>query len=71
MSFKEYLQLSFHPLIIRNQLLAMLFVGASYAVNKNPYFWEPSANHIFLIFAMMIQIQLLYLRTKKINILIA
>lgn len=70
-SLREYISLQFHPLIIRNQLLAVMFCGITYIVNQNPHFWEPSANHIFLIFAMMIQIQLLYFRTKKVNILLS
>ncbi|CAD7808556.1 hypothetical protein CHRY9390_01850 [Chryseobacterium aquaeductus] len=71
MCLREYICLQFHPLIIRNQLLAVILFGVSYAVNQNPYFWEPSANHVFMIFTLTIQIQLLYFRTKKINILLS
>lgn len=70
MSIKEYMQLSYHPLIVRNMLFGVLVFSIVYFVSKNRFFWESSYNQLFLIFAVCTQIQLLFMRTQKLNIAI-
>lgn len=70
MSIKEYMQLSYHPLIVRNMLLGVLVFSIVYFVSKNRFFWEVSYNQIFLVFAVCVQIQLLFMRIQKLNIAI-
>lgn len=70
MSIKEYMQLSYHPLIVRNMLLGVLVFSIVYFVSKNRFFWEVSYNQIFLVFAVCVQVQLLFMRTQKLNIAI-
>jgi len=70
MKFKEYYDLSFHPLIVRNLILGVaLFLVTSY-FNQNIYFWQIGINNAFLVFAITVNIQLLYFRSKKVNIFI-
>ncbi|HEX7870107.1 MAG TPA: hypothetical protein VF455_08330, partial [Chryseobacterium sp.] len=59
----------FHPLILRNLLLALLLIPISFLLDKN--IWDSVLNQMILIFGISIQIQLLYYRTKKINILLS
>lgn len=69
MKFSEYRAMSFHPLILRNLILALLFIPISVLIDKN--IWDSALNHMILIFGLSMQVQLLYYRTKKINILIS
>ncbi|MDF2553001.1 MAG: hypothetical protein K0R77_2276 [Chryseobacterium sp.] len=70
MKFREYYELSFHPLILRNLILgSVLFFGVGY-FTQSMNFWEVGINKIFLIYAIAVQIQLLYFRTKKVNVLL-
>jgi len=70
MKFREYYELSFHPLILRNLILgSVLFFGVGY-FTQNTNFWEAGINKVFLIYAATVQIQLLYFRSKKINVLL-
>jgi hypothetical protein len=71
MKFTEYRQMSFHPLLLRNLLLLLIVIPASNMLfSTREGFWEFPLNHIFITYAVIIQIQLLYFRTKKINVLI-
>ncbi|WP_312088874.1 hypothetical protein [Chryseobacterium sp.] len=70
MSIKEYMQLSYHPLIVRNVLFGVLVFSIVYFVSKNRFFWESSYNQLFLVFAVCVQIQLLFMRIQKLNIAI-
>lgn len=70
MSIREYMQLSYHPLIVRNVLFGVLVFSIVYFVSKNRFFWESSYNQLFLVFAVCVQIQLLFMRTQKLNIAI-
>lgn len=70
MKFREYYNLSFHPLIIRNLLLGCaLFLGVGY-FTQNMNFWEIGVNKVFSIYVVTVQIQLLYFRSKKVNVLL-
>lgn len=72
MKFTEYRQMSFHPLLLRNLLLLLIVIPASNMLfSTREGFWEFPANHIFITYAVIIQIQLLYFRIKKINVLLA
>lgn len=70
MKFREYVEMSFHPLLLKNLLLGcVLFFGVGYFV-QNIDLWKMGINKIFLIYATVVQIQLLYFRSKKVNVLI-
>ncbi|MCX8525822.1 hypothetical protein OF897_18050 [Chryseobacterium formosus] len=69
MKFSEYRSMSFHPLILRNLLLFLLLIPISFLLDKN--IWDSVLNQMILIFGISIQVQLLYYRTKKINILLS
>lgn len=69
MKFSEYRSMSFHPLILRNLLLALLLIPISFLLDKN--IWDSVLNQMILIFGISTHIQLLYYRTKKINILLS
>ncbi|MDQ1097844.1 hypothetical protein QE441_001011 [Chryseobacterium sp. SORGH_AS909] len=70
MKFSDYIQLSFHPLLIRNIVLIFLCIGTRFfilpylGVSKNLF------GHIPMVFGLIVQIQLLYFNSKKINVLI-
>lgn len=69
MKFSEYRSMSFHPLILRNLLLFLLLIPISFLLDKN--IWDSVLNQMILIFGISTHIQLLYYRTKKINILLS
>lgn len=70
MKFKEYYELIFHPLILRNIILGCIFFfGISYFVQITD-FLELEVNKMFSLYAIIVQIQLLYFRSKKVNVLI-
>jgi len=71
MSFREYQQMSFHPLLLRNIVVAILvfpFVGFFSGTFD---FWEPILNQLIILYSVIVQIQLLYFRSKKINVLLS
>lgn len=71
MKFREYHDLSFHPLILRNLILGcVLLLGVGY-FTQSIDFWDMGINKIFLVYAITVQIQLLYFRSKKINVLMS
>jgi len=70
MKFREYYELSFHPLILRNLILgSVLFFAVGYFTHSTN-FWEAGINSVFLVYAATVQIQLLYFRSKKVNVLL-
>ncbi len=70
MKFREYYNLSFHPLILQNILLGLvLFLGVGY-LTQSINFWDEEINKVFSVYAIAVQIQLLYFRTKKVNVLL-
>lgn len=69
MRFTEYRNLSFHPLLLRNIIIGVLIFPLGSYFSETFEFWKPVANQIIMIYAAMVQIQLLYFRTKKINVL--
>jgi hypothetical protein len=71
MKFSNYMMLSFHPLLVRNILMAaavILIVGAlKYDCHEIADLHIPK---LFVIYCMTIQLQLMYFNSKKINVLI-
>jgi hypothetical protein len=71
MKFSEYQRMSFHPLLLRNILLMLIVVPATHMIfESDDILWKSPFNHMFLTYAILIQIQLLYFRNKKINVLL-
>jgi hypothetical protein len=70
MKFRDYIELSFHPLILRNLVVGcILFLGVGY-FSQSMNFWDFGISKVFSIYGMLVQIQLLYFRSKKVNVLI-
>ena len=70
MKFREYMELSFHPLILKNLVVGcILFLGIGY-FTQDARFWDFEIIKVFSIYTGLVQIQLLYLRSKKVNVLI-
>ncbi len=68
--FIEYQRISFHPLIIRNIILGMIIFPAGCYFTGEFEFWKPVCNQLVLFYSVTIQLQLLYFRIKKINVLL-
>lgn len=72
MRFSEYRQMSFHPLLLRNIVLMLIVIPVTKMMfSAKDALWESPFNHMFITYAILIQIQLLYFRTKKINVLLS
>ena len=70
MKFREYIELSFHPLILKNLILGcMLFLVVGY-FTQGKLFGDFEIIKVFSIYTGFVQIQLLYFRSKKVNVLI-
>lgn len=70
MKFREYIELSFHPLILKNLILGcMLFLVIGY-FTQSELFGDFEIIKVFSIYTGFVQIQLLYFRSKKVNVLI-
>lgn len=70
LKFREYIELSFHPLILKNFFIGcILFFGIGY-ISQSAHFWNFGIGKVFGIYATLVQIQLLYFRSKKVNVLI-
>lgn len=71
MSFSEYQKMSFHPLLLRNLLLMLIILAVNTMFFTTENLWEFPLNHMAVTFAVILQIQLLYFRVKKINVLLS
>lgn len=72
MSFLEYQKMSFHPLLLRNLLLMLIILPATnliFSTTENA--WSFPLNHMAITFSVMLQLQLLYFRAKKVNVLLS
>lgn len=69
-SVREYHRAHFHPLVLRNIILGLVLFPIGCYFSKTFNFWEPSFNQIVIFYSLSIQIQLLYFRVKKVNVLI-
>lgn len=70
-SFKEYQQISFHPLILRNIILGVILFPVGCYFSRSFNFWEPVLNQLVIFYSLAIQIQLIYFKMKKINVLVS
>lgn len=71
MRFSEYRKMSFHPLLLRNLLLMLIILSVNTMFFTTENLWNFPFNHMAVTFSVMLQIQLLYFRVKKINVLLA
>lgn len=71
MSFSEYRKMSFHPLLLRNVLLMLIIISVNTIFFTTENLWNFPFNHMAVTFSVVLQIQLLYFRAKKINVLLA
>lgn len=71
MSFREYQQMSFHPLLLRNIVVAILVFPIVGYFSETFDFWNPILNQLIILYSVIVQIQLLYLSAKKINVLLS
>lgn len=71
MSFREYQQMSFHPLLLRNIVVVILIFPLVGYFSETFNFWEPILNQMIIVYSVIVQIQLLYFRSKKINVLLS
>lgn len=70
MKFREYMEISFHPLILKNLVVGcILFLAVGY-FTESTRFWDFDIIKVFSIYTALVQIQLLYFRSKKVNVLI-
>lgn len=69
-NFREYQRMSLHPLILRNIILGIILFPLGCYFSGNFQFWEPALNQLIIFYSLTIQIQLLYFKTKKVNVLI-
>lgn len=70
MKFSEYQRMSFHPLLLKNIVLMLLIIPLTNLISgSEDILWKSPLNHMALTYAFIIQIQLLYFRIKKINVL--
>ncbi|WP_435524007.1 hypothetical protein [Chryseobacterium indoltheticum] len=70
MSFSEYRKMSFHPLLLRNILLMLIILSVNTIFFTTENLWNFPFNHMAVTFSVTLQVQLLYFRTKKINVLL-
>jgi len=72
MKFSEYMTLSFHPLLVRYIFLIMVIFSLNYffKIDFLTGLLGQEITKIFLVYAMGIQLQLLYFKTKRVNVLI-
>lgn len=70
MKLYDYLQLSFHPLILKNAVLGIVFFTGIYLLYDSFTTVESQWMKIFSLYALAAQIQLLYFNAKKTNVLI-
>lgn len=71
MSFSEYTKMSFHPLLLRNVLLMIIILAVNTMFFTTENLWNFPFNHMAVTFSVVLQVQLLYFRAKKINVLLA
>lgn len=70
MRLYHYVQLSFHPLILRNVALGIILFSSLYFLYDGLTPIGSGMMKIFFLYAMAAKIQLLYFKAKKTNVLI-
>ena len=70
-AFSHYIALSFHPLVLRNVLLSVVFFFlVKFLTVDFITLTYMEINRFFLLYATIVQLQIMYLKTKRINVLI-
>lgn len=70
MRLYDYLQLSFHPLILRNALLGAVIFGVAWMFFNELTAESLPITKLFFLYAMSTKIQLLYKSAKRVNVLV-
>lgn len=70
-TFSHYIALNFHPLVLRNILLSVVFFFLiKFLTVDFITLTDMEINRVFLLYATIVQLQIMYLKTKRINVLI-
>lgn len=71
-TFSHYVAICFHPLVIRNILLsvALVFLVGFIPVDFFTALTDVEINRFFLVYATLVQLQILYFKVKRINVLV-
>lgn len=71
-TFSHYVAICFHPLVIRNILLsvALVFLIGFIPVDFITALTDVEINRFFLVYATLVQLQILYFKVKRINVLV-
>ncbi|WP_160135859.1 hypothetical protein [Chryseobacterium sp. c4a] len=70
MRLYHYLQLSFHPLILKNALAGIVLFTSAYLLYNHLAVQGSGMMKLFFLYAMAVKIQILYYKARKINVLI-
>lgn len=70
MKLYHYMQLSFHPLILKNAAAGIIIFSSLYLFYNDFTLMGSGVMKIFFLYAMAAKIQLLYFKARKINVLI-
>lgn len=71
MKFSNYIAMSFHPLLLRNLLFGLLiFAFGSFITAENWKIMDMNVSKFLSVYSLVVQLQLLYFNSKKINVLI-
>ncbi len=71
MKLSNYIAMSFHPLLVRNFLLgiAVFLIGHALMVDYCEII-DRQMNKVLLMYSLVVQVQLLYFNSRKVNVLI-
>lgn len=71
MKLSNYIAMSFHPLLVRNFLLgiAVFLIGHALMVDYCEII-DRHMNKVLLMYSLVVQVQLLYFNSRKVNVLI-
>lgn len=70
MRLYHYVQLSFHPLILKNAIAGIVLFTSAYLFYDNLAVEGSGIMKFFFLYAMAVKIQLLYYKARKTNVLI-
>lgn len=70
MKLYDYVQLSFHPLIVKNAIAGIVLFTSVYLFYDNLAVEGSGIMKFFFLYAMAVKIQLLYYKARKVSVLI-
>ena len=71
MKLSNYIAMSFHPLLVRNFLLGIAVFLIGHALMVDYYeIIDRHMNKVLLMYSLLVQVQLLYFNSRKVNVLI-